>query len=202
MNYLFIKNIFDRVFAFLALCLLSPIFIILILLVKNNFKRDIFFKQIRPGYKSKLFTLIKFRTMNNKIDKFGNLLPEDKRLNSVSRWMRKTSLDELPELINIIRGEMSFVGPRPLLKEYLPLYTIEELKRHDVKPGLSGWAQINGRNNLSWQKKFSLDIWYVENLSFFLDLYIILKTFIKVFNGDSVNSSKLVSMEPFKGSNE
>ena len=202
MNYLFIKNIFDRVFAFLALCLLSPIFIILILLVKNNFKRDIFFKQIRPGYKSKLFTLIKFRTMNTKIDKFGNFLPEDKRLNSVSRWMRKTSLDELPELINIIRGEMSFVGPRPLLKEYLPLYTIEELKRHDVKPGLSGWAQINGRNNLSWQKKFSLDIWYVENLSFFLDLYIILKTFIKVFNGDSVNSSKLVSMEPFKGSNE
>ena len=202
MNYLFIKNIFDRVFALLALFLLSPILIILIFLVKKSFGGDVFFKKTRPGYKSKLFTLIKFRTMNNNLDQFGNLLPEDKRLNSFSRWMRKTSLDELPELINIIRGEMSFVGPRPLLKEYLPLYTSEELKRHNVKPGLSGWAQINGRNNLSWQEKFSLDIWYVKNLNFFLDLYIFLKTFVKVFTGDSVNSSKLVSMEPFRGSKE
>ena len=201
MSYLFIKNIFDRVFALVALILFAPVFLILIILIKIKISKQVFFKQVRPGYRERFFTLIKFKSMNDKVDENGNYLPESERLNNFGRWLRKTSLDELPELINILKGDMSFVGPRPLLVEYLPLYNDQERKRHDVKPGLSGWAQINGRNSLAWENKLFLDNWYVKNINFFLDFSIILKTVIKVLKKESINLTNEISMEPFKGTN-
>jgi lipopolysaccharide/colanic/teichoic acid biosynthesis glycosyltransferase len=168
--------------------LLSPIFIVIcvFLFFLNNGK--LFFTQQRPGKDEKLFKIIKFKTMNDKKDEHGNLLPDVKRITKVGKFIRKTSLDEIPQLLNVIKGDMSIIGPRPLLVSYLPLYNQEQSKRHKVKPGITGWAQVNGRNTISWKEKFSLDIYYVNNLSFQLDLKILLMTIKKVLLSDDVNS--------------
>ena len=202
MNYLRIKYFFDKFFALMGLILLFPLLIVIGLVIKFNLGKPIFFIQKRPGLKEKIFYLIKFRTLNSKKDKFGNLFSDDERLTSLGKWLRKTSIDEIPSLINIIKGEMSFVGPRPLLAEYLNLYSDFERKRHSVKPGLTGLAQIKGRNNLSWKKKFEYDILYVDNISFILDLKIFLLTFLKVFKREGIYPKDKKIVIPFKGHNE
>lgn len=159
-----------------------------------------FFIQPRPGKNEKIFKLIKFKTMNDKRDKLGYLLPDEKRLTVVGKFVRKTSLDEIPQLINVIKGDMSLVGPRPLLVEYLPLYNEEQKRRHEVKPGITGWAQVNGRNAISWEEKFKYDVWYVDHLSFILDLKILLLTIKKVFKREGISSTNAATMERFTGS--
>ena len=198
--YFFIKNILDRITSLFLLILLLPILIIISIAILLFDGIPIFFIQKRPGYKSKFFKIIKFRTMKNNIHDSKNKFKNDKeRLTPIGRFLRKTSLDELPELINILKGEMSFVGPRPLLVEYLPLYSKRQLLRHNVKPGLSGWAQVNGRNSISWKDKFNKDIWYVENISFYLDIKIIFITIWKVIKKESVNTKNNSIMPKFKG---
>jgi undecaprenyl phosphate N,N'-diacetylbacillosamine 1-phosphate transferase len=160
----------------------------------------ILFKQKRPGYRKKIFGIYKFRTMTNDKDTNGNLLPDEQRLIGIGKFIRSTSLDELPQLFNVLKGEMSFVGPRPLLIEYLELYNNKQIKRHDVKPGITGWAQVNGRNAISWEQKFKYDIWYVENQSFSLDIKILWLTFLKVVRRSDISSDTSVTMEKFKGS--
>lgn len=172
----FLKDIFDRSIALLGLVFLSPIFIfIMVILIFLN-RGNPFFLQCRPGKNEVIFKIIKFKTMNDKKDKDGNLLPMGERITPFGSFLRKTSLDEMPQLLNIIRGDMSIVGPRPLLEQYLPLYTERQKKRHNIKPGITGWAQINGRNQVTWKEKFEMDIWYVENVSLKTDFLIILKT--------------------------
>lgn len=162
----------------------------------------VFFTQPRPGKKGKIFKVIKFKTMTDERDQEGNLLPDNDRITKVGKFVRSTSLDELPQLINVLKGDMSLIGPRPLLVEYLPLYSKEQAKRHDVRPGITGWAQVNGRNTISWQKKFELDTWYVENISFKLDCIILLKTIQKVLKRDDINSSEdSIGIEDFNGYN-
>ena len=198
MKYISFKNTFDFSFALVSFIIVSPLFILLIFTNLIILGRPIFFKQERPGYREKLFKIIKFRTMSN-----TNFSSTDfERMNSYGKWLRSTSLDELPELINILRGEMSFIGPRPLLKKYIPLYSIEQSKRHLVKPGFSGWAQINGRNNTSWEKRLKLDVWYVENQSFLIDLKIFFITIWKVIIREGINSRNDSTMEEFKGTKE
>lgn len=193
------KRFFDIVLSLFLLLLFSIAFIKISLLTWLRIGRPIFFTQERPGYKGKIFTIYKFRTMNNKKDKNGELLPDDERLVEFGRFLRMLSLDELPQLLNVLKGEMSFVGPRPLLVEYLPLYNEEQKKRHDVVPGITGWAQVNGRNAISWEEKFRLDVWYVENQSFALDMKILWMTFKKVFQRSGINSSTSATMEKFRG---
>ena len=202
MYYLKFKNFFDRLFAFFGLVILSPLIIIIAILIKIKLGSPIFFIQRRPGLKEKIFPLIKFRTMNNKKDQHGNLLDDDKRLTAFGKWLRETSIDEIPTLINIIKGDMSFVGPRPLLKEYLDLYSKVESQRHLVNPGLTGLAQINGRNQISWEKKFAYDILYIDNFSFIQDLKILLCTIIKVIKREGINSKNKNYVKPFKGHNK
>ena len=168
MLYKLFKDLSDRITALLAILLLSPLFLIVFLLVRYVIGTPVFFLQQRPGYRCRPFKLIKFRSMTDSRDSNGALLPDAQRLTPLGRWLRGTSIDELPALINILRGEMSFIGPRPLLMQYLPLYSPEQARRHDVKPGFSGWAQINGRNAISWDEKFRLDVLYVDNYGFFL----------------------------------
>ena len=194
-----IKPILDFSIALAALLLLSPIFIVvtLFLAFANNGKP--FFIQSRPGKNEKLFNIIKFKTMNDKKDKNGNLLSDSKRLTTIGKIVRKTSLDEIPQLINVLKGEMSLIGPRPLLPEYLSLYNKEQKKRHLVKPGITGWAQINGRNAISWKDKFNYDIWYVENISFLTDVKIILKTIKKVIISEGISAEGNVTIGKFKG---
>ena len=199
MNYLKLKFYFDILFSILGLLLLSPLIILISILIKIKLGSPIFFIQKRPGLKEKLFYLIKFRTMNNRKDKSGKLLNDDKRLTSFGKWLRETSIDEIPTLFNILKGEMSFVGPRPLLKEYLNLYSEREKQRHSVKPGLTGLAQIKGRNNITWKRKFKYDILYVNNLSFGLDLEILLLTFLKVIKREGINPINQKYVQPFKG---
>ncbi len=199
MFYLKLKYFFDLFFAICGLIITSPLIIIISILIKIKLGSPIFFLQKRPGFKEKVFYIIKFRTMNNKKDDFGKLLNDDIRLTRFGRWLRETSIDEIPTLINIIKGEMSFVGPRPLLHEYLSFYSDEERKRHDVKPGLTGLAQVNGRNNISWEKKFEYDILYVNNLSLILDLKIFLLTIFKVIKREGINSKNNKHVKPFKG---
>ena len=201
MFYLKIKYFFDIFFAICGIIFLSPLIIIISILIKIKLGSPIFFIQKRPGLREKMFSLIKFRTMNNKKDKNGNLLDDNKRLTVFGKWLRETSVDEIPTLINIIKGEMSFVGPRPLLKEYLNLYSEVERQRHLVNPGLTGLAQINGRNNISWKKKFEYDILYVNNISLFLDLKIFLLTFLKVIKREGINPKNKLNVERFKGHN-
>ena len=160
----------------------------------------ILFRQKRPGYKEKIFGIYKFRTMTNEVDEDGNLLPDEQRLVGIGKFIRSTSLDELPQLFNVLKGEMSFVGPRPLLKEYLPLYNEKQKRRHDVKPGITGWAQVNGRNAISWEQKFDYDVWYVDNQSFWLDIKILWLTFLKVVKRSDISSSTSSTMEKFEGS--
>ena len=195
------KRPFDLFFGLVVFSLASPFYIAITILIRLKLGKPILFRQQRPGLNENLFCLYKFRTMNNKTDASGNLLPDAERLTNFGKFLRSTSLDELPELINILKGDMSFVGPRPLLKEYLPLYSKEQARRHLEKPGLTGWAQINGRNAISWQKKFELDIMYIDNLSFFLDMKIIFLTIIKVFQRKGISQDNHVTMEYFKGNN-
>src|SRR5690606_26457730 len=187
--------------ALCAFILLSPIFIVVTLLLTIANQGKPFFFQDRPGKNERIFKVIKFKTMNDRKDAQGKLLPDSVRLTPVGKIIRKTSLDEIPQLINVIKGDMSLVGPRPLRVHYLPLYNETQKRRHLVRPGITGWAQINGRNTISWTKKFEYDVWYVDNLSFLLDLKIIYKTFIKVFHAKDINASQDVTMEPFNGKN-
>ena len=198
-RYHHFKALADRVAALLALLLLFPLLLLVALLVRWRLGYPVLFRQQRPGYRGRPFWLLKFRTMSNARDGSGALLPDAQRLTPLGRWLRATSIDELPELINILRGEMSFIGPRPLLMAYLPLYSTEQARRHDVKPGFSGWAQINGRNAISWEEKFCLDIWYVDHQSYRLDIRIFLITIIKVLRKDGVDHSPGLSMPRFTG---
>ena len=195
----FLKRIIDIVFSLLGLIILSQVFILLTLILTIVNKGNPFFVQPRPGKNAKTFSLIKFKTMTEKRDPYGNLLHDNIRLTKIGSIVRKSSLDEIPQLINVLRGEMSLVGPRPLLIEYLPLYNEEQIKRHKVRPGITGWAQVNGRNAISWDDKFKCDIYYVERISCFLDLKIIFLTFKKVLLYENINSSASVTMEKFQG---
>ena len=194
----FIKRPMDIVLSLLAIIILSPVLLIVALLVRVKLGSPVIFKQNRPGLNEKIFTLYKFRTMTNEKDENGELLPNGIRLTKLGRILRATSLDELPELFNILKGDMSIIGPRPLLIEYLPLYNENQKHRHDVRPGLSGLAQVNGRNAISWEEKFDYDIEYVENLTFLLDLKIILKTFFKVLKREGINRTENITMDKFK----
>lgn len=194
-----IKPILDFSIAFICLLLIAPIFILVtfILYFANNGQP--FFFQLRPGKNGKIFKIVKFKTMNDKKNKDGNLLPDAERLTNIGNFVRKTSLDEIPQLINVLKGDMSLIGPRPLLTHYLHLYNDFQNRRHEVKPGITGWAQVNGRNAISWDKKFELDVWYVDNISFILDCKIILKTILKVVKSDGINAADAATIEPFDG---
>lgn len=195
----FIKRPMDFILSLLAIILLSPVLIIVAGLIRVKLGSPVIFKQKRPGLNEKVFTLYKFRTMTDQKDKSGELLPDNIRLTKFGRFLRSTSLDELPELFNILKGDMSIIGPRPLLVQYLPLYNEHQKHRHDVRPGLSGWAQVNGRNAISWEEKFNLDVEYVYNVSFIDDWKIIFLTLKKVFVREGISSDTAVTMEPFKG---
>ncbi|MCG2419770.1 sugar transferase [Aequorivita sp. F47161] len=194
-----LKPFFDFLCALIGLLVLSPIFLVvwLCLAIVNNGKP--FFFQRRPGKDERIFTIVKFKTMNDKCDDKGQLLPDSKRLTAMGSFVRKTSLDELPQLLNVLKGDMSFVGPRPLLPEYLSLYNETQRKRHNVKPGITGWAQVNGRNAISWEQKFDYDVWYVEHQSFALDLQILLKTVKKVFKSEGITQQGQVTTQNFQG---
>ncbi len=195
----FIKPFIDYSVALIGLLLLTPLLLLIASILYLQMGRPIFFVQTRPGYKGKPFRLIKFRTMKNLTDTNGNLLPDEQRLTRFGRFLRSTSLDELPELINVLKGEMSLVGPRPLLMEYLPLYSKEQARRHDVKPGITGWAQVNGRNAVTWQDRFKLDVWYVDHVSFWLDIKILLLTLLKVIKREGINQPGQATMQKFTG---
>ena len=195
----FVKRSMDFILSLIAIIILSPILIIVAILVKTKLGSPILFKQQRPGLNEKIFMMYKFRTMTDERDEHGELLPNEVRLTKFGRLLRATSLDELPELFNILRGDMSIIGPRPLLVEYLPLYNEKQKRRHSVRPGLSGLAQVKGRNAISWEEKFEYDIVYIENMSFLFDLKLIIQTFVKVFKREGVNKSQSVTMEKFKG---
>ena len=196
-----IKRFFDIVIAVLALIILSPIMLIVVLLIKINLGSPIFFKQKRIGKDNKEFEMIKFRTMKNTTDKSGKLLSDEERLTKFGKFIRSTSIDELPELVNILKGEMSLIGPRPLLVQYLPLYNKQQIRRHNVLPGLTGWAQINGRNALTWKKKFELDVYYVDNWSLWFDIKIFFLTFKKLFIREGINKEGKATTEFFDGTN-
>jgi len=194
-----IKRCIDFVVALIAVVMLIPVFLILIVLLKITGHKRVFFMQKRVGLHERIFTLFKFRSMTEATDKEGNLLPDSERLTSFGKMLRKTSLDELPQLINVLLGQMSLIGPRPLLVEYLKYYDEEQKKRHLVRPGITGWAQVNGRNAISWEKKFELDVWYVEKLSFLLDLSIVWKTVQKIIKSEGISQDGQATMEPFRG---
>lgn len=193
------KRAFDILIAAMLLLLLSPLFGVVAGLVRIKLGRPIFFRQQRPGLGGRPFELIKFRTMRNAVDRHGRPLADAERLTGFGRALRSTSLDELPELINILRGDMSLVGPRPLLMQYLPLYSAEQARRHDVRPGLTGWAQINGRNALSWDEKFALDVWYVDHRSTMLDIAILWTTIRKVLFREGISAAGEATITPFEG---
>lgn len=195
----FIKRPMDFILSLFAIIFLSPVFLVIAILVKIKLGSPIIFKQQRPGLNEKIFTMYKFRTMTDERDEKGNLLPNNVRITKLGKLLRSTSLDELPELLNVLKGDMSLVGPRPLLVEYLPLYNKEQSRRHLVRPGITGYAQVNGRNAITWEEKFDKDIYYVENVSFFLDLKILFQTFIKVLRRENINQSNDFTMERFKG---
>ena len=196
------KRVFDLFLVLLSLPLILPIYLLLMLLVLAKFNFPILFKQSRPGLKGKIFYVYKFRTMTDDCDKDGNLLSDELRLTKFGKFLRSTSLDELPSLWNVLKGDMSLVGPRPLLVEYLPFYSAKQARRHEVKPGITGWAQVNGRNTIIWDEKFDLDVWYVENQSIWLDIKILCMTIKKVITRSGINQDKQATMEKFKGNNE
>ena len=197
----FIKPIVDFTIALLAIVFLLPLILFIIVLLSIANAGEPFFLQRRPGKNGRIFKIIKFRTMTNKTSEDGDLLPDSERLTTIGKVIRKTSIDEIPQLFNVLKGEMSLVGPRPLLPEYLAIYTKDQQKRHLVKPGLTGWAQVNGRNAISWSEKLKLDVWYVENISWKLDLRIIFRTIKKVVLSEGVNSRDMATTEPFNGKN-
>lgn len=199
MYRLFIKRFLDFILSLLALIVLSPLLLIIAILVRIKLGSPVIFKQERPGLNERIFTLYKFRTMTDKRDSDGNLLPDEIRLTKFGKLLRSTSLDELPELVNMIKGDMSIVGPRPLLVRYLPLYNDKQKHRHDVRPGFTGYAQVNGRNAISWEEKFDLDIYYVNHVSFFMDVKIIIKTVKTVIFREGISSNTSSTMEEFKG---
>lgn len=196
-----IKPICDRTAALILLLLLLPVIILIVILLSITQNGKVFFTQQRPGKNEKIFLLLKFKTMNDKKDQLGKLLPDMERMHTVGRILRKSSLDEIPQLVNVLKGEMSFVGPRPLLKEYLPLYNDDQKRRHLVMPGITGWAQVNGRNSISWTKKFELDTWYTDHQSFLLDLKILFLTVGKIFKTSEINTSTKETMPAFNGNN-
>lgn len=195
----YIKRSIDIITSLVGIIILSPLFLILYIMVKSKLGSPAVFKQERPGRYGRIFTMYKFRSMTEERDENGELLPDEVRLTGFGKLLRKTSMDELPELFNILKGDMSLVGPRPLLVRYLDRYTKEQARRHDVRPGLTGWAQINGRNAISWEEKFKLDVWYVDNLSLWLDVKIFVKTFVKVFKSEGVSSQSEATMAEFMG---
>ena len=197
----FIKRTFDIIASLGGLIVFSPIIIVVAILVRVNLGSPILFTQDRVGKNNKIFKMMKFRTMKDGVDKDGKLLPDGDRLTNFGKILRSTSLDELPEFINILKGDMSLIGPRPLLVEYIPLYSKEQKRRHDVLPGLTGWAQINGRNAISWGEKFKLDVYYVDNWSLGLDIKIFFLTFYKIFKRDGINQNENITMHKFNGLN-
>ena len=197
----FFKRIFDFLAAFLGLLLLSPVFLVVMLGLYFANDGKPFFLQRRPGKHGKIFRIVKFKTMNDRKDARGNLLPDAERLTAVGALVRKTSLDEIPQLINVLKGDMSLIGPRPLLEQYLPLYDGVQKRRHEVRPGITGWAQVNGRNAISWQQKFAYDVWYVDHLNFWLDVRILFLTIRKVFVREGISQEGQATMEAFNGNN-
>jgi lipopolysaccharide/colanic/teichoic acid biosynthesis glycosyltransferase len=195
-----LKRLFDLSIAIILLVVLSPLFFVIGLLIYIKMGSPILFRQVRPGLKGRPFTIYKFRTMIEEKGKDGRRLSDSERLTPLGRWLRKTSIDELPQLLNVVKGDLSFVGPRPLLMEYLSRYTPEQARRHEVKPGITGWAQINGRNAIDWEERFKLDVWYVDNHSLWLDMKILLRTFIEVWKGRGVSSQGMDTMPKFMGS--
>ncbi len=194
-----LKPLCDFLLALSLIIVLSPLLVLIILLLYVFNQKNVFFFQDRPGKNEKVFRIVKFKTMTDQRDDFGQLLPDGLRLTKMGKFIRKTSLDELPQLINVLKGDMSFIGPRPLLVSYLPLYNEVQKKRHLIKPGITGWAQVNGRNTISWEKKFEYDVWYVDHLSFLLDLKIILLTVKKVIKSEGINTDGQATTESFKG---
>ena len=196
-----IKRILDFTCSLIGVLILSPIFILVCIALLIANRGNIFFIQKRPGRGGKIFSIMKFKTMTDNRNSKGELLPDAERLTKVGQFIRSTSLDEIPQLINVLKGDMSIIGPRPLLPEYIPLYSTEQARRHEVRPGITGWAQVNGRNAISWGDKFKLDVWYVDHLSFKLDFKIFFLTLKKVFKREGISSDTSVTMEPFKGNN-
>ena len=198
----FLKRLIDFIVVFGVLVIIWPILLIMTLWLHfGNRGAGAFFTQERPGQYGKIFKVIKFKTMTDERDENGDLLPDEKRLTKIGKFIRSSSVDELPQLFNVLKGDMSLIGPRPLLPQYLPLYSKEQARRHEVRPGITGWAQVNGRNAISWTKKFELDVWYVDHCSFLLDLKIIFLTVKKVFVREGIRSDTLATMEPFIGNN-
>lgn len=198
----FFKRFIDFLISLIAMiCILPILLVVTIVLHLVNKGSGAFFFQQRPGKDGKIFKVVKFKTMTDERDRDGNLLPDDKRLTKIGKFVRSTSLDEIPQLINVIKGDMSLVGPRPLLVQYLPLYSKEQARRHEVRPGITGWAQVNGRNAISWKQKFEYDVWYVDNMSFWLDVKILFLTVKKVFVREGISSQTSVTMEVFNGNN-
>jgi len=197
-----IKRTFDFIVSLIAIILLSLFIAITAIIVRLKLGSPVIFKQQRPGLHGKPFYVYKFRTMTDKRDAKGELLPDDVRLTKTGKLIRKLSLDELPQLFNVLKGDISLVGPRPLLMEYLPLYSKEQARRHEVKPGITGWAQVNGRNAIGWEEKFDLDVWYVDHQSFWLDIKILFFTVLKVFKSEGINQDGQATIEKFKGSDE
>lgn len=195
----YIKPLLDRVAALTMLLVASPAILVCMILLAFANKGKVWFLQKRPGKHGRIFTIIKFKTMNDTRDARGVLLPDEQRLTGIGKFVRKTSMDELPQLLNVVRGDMSIVGPRPLLVEYLPLYNDDQRKRHNVKPGITGWAQVNGRNAISWKQKFSYDVWYVDHISFWLDVKVLFLTLLKVVKAEGISGSSSVTMEKFRG---
>lgn len=194
-----VKPFFDFIFSLLLIIILSPVFIVIIILLFLFNKRNVFFFQSRPGKNETVFRIVKFKTMTDDRDASGNLLPDEFRLTKMGRFVRKTSLDELPQLFNVLKGDMSFIGPRPLLVSYLELYNDEQKRRHDIKPGITGWAQVNGRNAITWQQKFIYDVFYVDHMSFLLDIKILLLTVKKVIISEGINTEGKATTESFQG---
>jgi lipopolysaccharide/colanic/teichoic acid biosynthesis glycosyltransferase len=194
-----LKRGVDVIMAAVALLVLSPVWLVVAWQVRRKLGVPVLFRQIRPGLRGRPFQMIKFRTMRDAVDAAGNSLPDEQRLTPFGRFLRSTSLDELPELWNVLKGDMSLVGPRPLLMEYLPLYTPEQARRHEVRPGITGWAQVNGRNAISWEEKFALDVWYVDHRSFLLDMKILLRTCLKVLVRDGISQAGEATARKFTG---
>jgi len=199
LNHSFGKRLFDLVLTVPALVILSPVLVVLAIFVRLKLGSPILFRQIRPGLNERPFNILKFRTMTDARGADGVLLPDSVRLTRFGRFLRATSLDELPELFNVLKGDMSLIGPRPLLMQYLERYTQEQARRHEVRPGITGWAQVNGRNAITWEEKFNLDVWYVDNQSFWLDIKIIFLTIFKIFKREGINQQGQATMEEFKG---
>lgn len=196
----FFKRLLDISIASVAFVIASPIFVVITILLFIVNRGKPFFFQKRPGKNERIFSVVKFKTMTDQKNDKGELLPDYLRITAVGRFVRKTSLDEIPQLLNVVKGDMSLIGPRPLLVSYLPLYNQEQKRRHEIRPGITGWAQVNGRNAISWEQKFEYDVWYVDHLSFMLDLKIIILTFFKVLKSEGINAEENISMQKFKGS--